>query len=115
MEICVIYNRKIISDKEVKNLIQNERYDCDDRLIVTTPTQADIIKGALDDEVLNMYEYKVYKPNEMDCYTMGYVFSRNEESALETVSKEFPNDKVEVSLETELKQGTMLMGVRLES
>ena len=114
-EVTVLYNQKIISEKEVKKIIYNDGYKCSNKVIVTTPMQADILKGALDDEVLNMYQYTIYKKGDLDYYTMGYVFAKDEKSAKAFVRKEFPKDKIEITLEQNVAEGTLIMGQRLES
>lgn len=114
-EVSVLFDKRKISEKNVKKLINDNSYELDKRIITTTPEQANILKGIFDDEILNMYQYTVYKENDFDYYTMGYVFAKNEKSAKSYVKKEFPNDKIEIQLEETIQEGTLIMGQRLES
>ena len=45
MDVCVLYNNTIITEDEVKELICSGMYEYDNRIVVTTPTQADNLKG----------------------------------------------------------------------
>lgn len=47
--VCVLWNRTIISDEEVYELINSGRYDRDDRVIATSPKQADNFRGKIND------------------------------------------------------------------
>ena len=44
-EVCILYNKTVISSDEVKTLILSGMYEHDDRIVVTTPTQADNLKS----------------------------------------------------------------------
>lgn len=114
-EVSVLFDKRKISEKNVKKLIDNNSYKLDKRIITTTPEQANILKGILDDEVLNMYQYTIYKENDFDYYTMGYVFAKDENLAESFVRENFPKDRIEIQLEQSIKEGTLIMGQRLES
>lgn len=43
--VCILYNKTVISQKEVDVLIDSGMYEYDDRIIVTTPTRADNLKS----------------------------------------------------------------------
>ena len=43
--VCILYNKTIISTEEVHKLIENSVYEYDERIVVTTPKQADNLKG----------------------------------------------------------------------
>lgn len=43
--VCILYNKTIISTEEVHKLIENSMYEYDERIVVTTPKQADNLKG----------------------------------------------------------------------
>lgn len=43
--VCVLYNKTVITSKEVKRLIDSGEYEYDSRVVVTTPIQADNLKG----------------------------------------------------------------------
>lgn len=45
--VCVLWNRTTISDEEVYELINSGMYDRDDRVIATTPKQADNFRGKI--------------------------------------------------------------------
>lgn len=47
--VCVMWNRTVISDEEVLELINSGKYEYDDRVIVTTPKQADNLRGKIND------------------------------------------------------------------
>ena len=44
-KVCVLYNRTVISDDKVQELIDSGMYKYDLRLVVTTPTRADNLRG----------------------------------------------------------------------
>ena len=44
-DVTVLFNRTVIADDEVQELINNGMYEYDNRIIVTTPTQADNLKS----------------------------------------------------------------------
>ena len=43
--VCILYNKAVISTEEVHNLVDNDMYEYDERIIVTTPKQADNLRG----------------------------------------------------------------------
>lgn len=43
--VCILYNKTVISTEEVHKLIENSMYEYDERIVVTTPKQADNLKG----------------------------------------------------------------------
>lgn len=43
--VCVLYNNTIISEDEVQELIRSGMYEYDNRIVVTTPIQADNLKS----------------------------------------------------------------------
>ena len=43
--VSVIYNKTVIDSDEVIELINSGRYEYDNRIIVTTPTQADNLRS----------------------------------------------------------------------
>lgn len=43
-KVCVLFNKTIISVDEVNKLISSGMYEFDNRIVVTTPTQADNLK-----------------------------------------------------------------------
>ena len=43
--VCVLYNRTVITYDEVRELIDSGMYEYDNRIIVTTPTQADNLRS----------------------------------------------------------------------
>lgn len=43
--VCVLYNKTVITSDEVNELIHSGKYEYDDRIVVTTPRQADNLKG----------------------------------------------------------------------
>ena len=44
-DVSVHWNQTVISTEEVYELIDNGMYECDNRVIVTTPTRADNLKS----------------------------------------------------------------------
>ena len=44
-DITVLFNKTVISVDEVQELICSGRYEFDSRVVVTTPVQADNLKG----------------------------------------------------------------------
>ena len=48
--VSILYNRTVISDDKVKELINSGMYKYDIRLVVTTPTRADNLKGIFSNE-----------------------------------------------------------------
>lgn len=44
-KMAVLYNKRIISYEEVCELINSGEYRYDNRIVVTTPTQADNLRG----------------------------------------------------------------------
>lgn len=43
--VCILYNKTVISTEEVHKLIENSMYEYDERIAVTTPKQADNLRG----------------------------------------------------------------------
>ena len=43
-DITILFNKTVITSDEVKELIRSGRYEYDDRIVVTTPTQADNLR-----------------------------------------------------------------------
>lgn len=43
--VCILYNKTVITDDEVQELINSGMYEYDNRVIVTTPTQADNLRS----------------------------------------------------------------------
>lgn len=43
--VCVLFNKTVITSDEVRELIRSGMYEYDSRVIVTTPTQADNLKS----------------------------------------------------------------------
>lgn len=43
-DVCILYNETVITEDEVIELIHSGRYECDSRIIVTTPTQANNLR-----------------------------------------------------------------------
>ena len=43
--VCILYNKTIISTEEVHKLIENSMYEYEERIVVTTPKQADNLRG----------------------------------------------------------------------
>lgn len=44
-DVCILYNETVITEDEVIELIHSGRYEYDNRIIVTTPVQADNLKN----------------------------------------------------------------------
>lgn len=44
-DIVVFFNKKIISARDVKSLIENGKYEYDPRVVVTSRTQAQLLRG----------------------------------------------------------------------
>ena len=44
-DICILYNKTVITNKEVNELIKSGMYEYDNRIVVTTPTQADNLRS----------------------------------------------------------------------
>lgn len=44
-EVTVLWNKTVVSNKEVRDLIKSGEYEYDNRIIVTTPTQADNLRS----------------------------------------------------------------------
>lgn len=44
-KVTVLYNESVINYKEVCKLINTEEYEYDSRVVVTTPTRADNLRG----------------------------------------------------------------------
>lgn len=45
--VTVLFNKTVITGDEVRELINSEMYEYDSRVVVTTPTQADNLKGKI--------------------------------------------------------------------
>lgn len=43
--LTVLFNKNVISENEVKALIENGGYDQDNRIVVTKPERADALNG----------------------------------------------------------------------
>ena len=43
--VSILFNKTVITEKEVYCLIDNDAYEFDNRVIVTTPTQADNLRS----------------------------------------------------------------------
>ena len=50
--VTVLFNKAVITVDEVKELINSGMYEYDSRVIVTTPTQADNLKGGKNGSML---------------------------------------------------------------
>lgn len=44
-KICLLFNTTVISEEEVRNLIDTGMFDYDNRIIVTTPNRADNLRS----------------------------------------------------------------------
>ena len=44
-DVCILYNKTVITEDEVTELIRSGRYEYDSRVVVTTPTQADNLRS----------------------------------------------------------------------
>lgn len=44
-DICILYNETVITGDEVRELIYSGEYEYDNRVIVTTPTRANNLRG----------------------------------------------------------------------
>ena len=44
-EVTVLYNKTVITTAEVRKLIDSDMYEYDNRIIVTTPKQADNLRS----------------------------------------------------------------------
>jgi len=44
-KLSILFNQKVISEREVKRLINNGAYEHDNRIVVMTRIQADALKG----------------------------------------------------------------------
>ncbi len=44
-EVCVLWNRTVITEDEVRRLINSGMYEYDNRIVVTTPVQADNLRS----------------------------------------------------------------------
>lgn len=44
-DVTILFNRTVITDDEVRELIDSGMYEYDSRIIVTTPTQADNLRS----------------------------------------------------------------------
>lgn len=42
--VTILWNKTVISEEEVLDLISSGSYEYDDRIVVTTPTQADNLR-----------------------------------------------------------------------
>ena len=45
VDVSVLWNITVISEEEVRKLIDSGWYECDERIVVTTPRQADNLRG----------------------------------------------------------------------
>ena len=48
--VCILYNKTVITYEEVCELIDSGEYEYDNRIVVTTPTQANNLKGKKEKE-----------------------------------------------------------------
>ena len=44
-DVCILYNKTVITNDEVEKLIRSGMYEYDSRIIATTPIQADNLKS----------------------------------------------------------------------
>lgn len=44
-DVCILYNKTVITNKEVNELINSGMYEYDNRIVVTTPTRADSLRS----------------------------------------------------------------------
>ena len=44
-DVCILYNKTVITEDEVTELIRSGRYEYDSRVVVTTPTKADNLRS----------------------------------------------------------------------
>lgn len=44
-DVCILFNKTVISAEEVRDLIESGMYEYDERVVVTTPLQADNLKS----------------------------------------------------------------------
>ena len=44
-DVCILYNKTVITGDEVEKLINSGMYEYDSRIIVTTPIQADNLRS----------------------------------------------------------------------
>ena len=44
-DVCILYNKTVITNDEVEELIRSGMYEYDSRVIVTTPIQADNLRS----------------------------------------------------------------------
>lgn len=44
-DVCILYNKTVITYEEVCELIDSGEYEWDSRIVVTTPTQANNLRG----------------------------------------------------------------------
>ncbi len=49
-DVCILYNETVITEDEVIALIHSREYEYDNRVIVTTPIQADNLKDKKENE-----------------------------------------------------------------
>lgn len=43
--VCILFNKTVITDEEVTELIRSGEYEYDNRLVVTTPARADCLRS----------------------------------------------------------------------
>lgn len=48
--VCILYNKTVITYEEVCELIDSGEYEWDSRIVVTTPTQANNLRGKKENE-----------------------------------------------------------------
>ena len=48
--VCILYNKTVITKDEVHRLIDSGEYEWDNRIVVTTPTQADNLRSKKENE-----------------------------------------------------------------
>lgn len=44
-DVCILFNKTVISAEEVRDLIESGRYEYDERVVVTTSLQAENLKS----------------------------------------------------------------------
>ena len=44
-DVCILYNKTVITKDEVDELIRSGEYEFDSRIVVTTPIQANNLRG----------------------------------------------------------------------
>lgn len=61
-EVSVLFNSSVISEEKVRYLIETDKYECDERLIVTTPTRANNLQNKAAGPKLSMFvRFQIFK------------------------------------------------------